>query len=62
MDSFERLTAHLAANHLDLTTDQLTFGEHLKFDPTTEKFLGHPEANHLLTREYRAPFTVPEKV
>ena len=62
LDSFERLTAHLAANDIDLTTNQLTFGEHLKFDPQTEKFIGHPEADKLLTREYRAPFVVPEKV
>ena len=61
-DSFDRLAAHLAANNLDLSTDQLTFGEHLKFDPTTEKFIGNAEADKLLTREYRAPFTVPEKI
>ncbi len=61
-DSFERLTAHLAANKLDPATEQLTFGEHLKFDPTTEKFIGNAEADKLLTREYRAPFVVPEKV
>ena len=62
LDSFDRLATHLAANKLDLATDQLTFGEHLKFDPKTEKFIGHPEADQLLTRAYRAPFVVPEKV
>jgi len=62
LDSFERLATHLAANNLDLTTDQLTSGEHLKFDPATERFIGHAAADQLLTREYRAPFTVPEKV
>ena len=61
-DSFDRLAAHLAANNVDISTDQLTFGEYLKFDPTTEKFIGNAEADKLLTREYRAPFTVPEKV
>ncbi len=61
-DSFERLSTHLAANKLDLTTDQLTLGEFLKFDPAAEKFIGNPEADKLLTREYRAPFIVPEKV
>ncbi len=61
-DSFDRLAAHLAANNLDLSTDQLTFGEYLKFDPTTERFIGNAEADKLLTREYRAPFVVPEKV
>ncbi len=62
LDSFDRLTAHLAANNIDLATDQLTFGQHLKFDPKTERFIGNPEADKLLTREYRAPFIVPEKV
>ena len=61
-DSFDRLATHLAANNVDISTDQLTFGEYLKFDPKTEKFIGNAEADKLLTREYRAPFTVPEKV
>ncbi len=62
MDSLERLTAHLGANGLDLDKDQLTLGEFLKMDPSTEKFLGNAAADKLLTREYRAPFIVPEKV
>ncbi len=61
-DSFDRLAAHLAANNVDISTDQLTFGEYLKFDPKTEKFIGNAEADKLLTREYRVPFIVPEKV
>jgi predicted dehydrogenase len=41
-----------------------TIGPTLTFDPATEKFTGeHAEAaNKLLTREYRAPFIVPETV
>ncbi|MCE9610041.1 MAG: Gfo/Idh/MocA family oxidoreductase [Chthoniobacter sp.] len=62
LDSFERLASHLTANNLDLATDQLTLGEHLKFDPATERFVGNAAADKLLTREYRAPFVVPEKV
>ena len=62
MDSFDRLATHLAANNVDIFTDQLAFGEYLKFDPKTEKFIGNAEADKLLTREYRAPFVVPEKV
>ena len=62
MDSLERLTTHLGANGLDLDKDQLTLGEFLKMDPVTEKFLGNAAADKLLTREYRAPFIVPEKV
>jgi hypothetical protein len=62
MDSFERLTTHLAANDVDLNIEKLTLGEFLKFDPKTEKFIGNKDADALLTRKYRAPFVVPEKV
>jgi predicted dehydrogenase len=34
----------------------------LRFDPATMKFVGDPEANAMLTRKYRAPYVVPEKV
>jgi len=33
-----------------------------KFDPQKEKFIGAPEADKLLTREYRKPFVVPKEV
>jgi hypothetical protein len=62
MDSFERLATHLAANDVDINVDQLALGEFLKFDPKTERFIGNAEADKMLTREYRAPYVVPEKV
>ncbi|MEO7651947.1 MAG: Gfo/Idh/MocA family oxidoreductase, partial [Bryobacteraceae bacterium] len=34
----------------------------IRFDPKTEKAIGDEEASHLLTRQYRKPFVVPEKV
>ena len=37
-------------------------GRTLDFDPVTMRFKGDAEANALLTREYRAPYVVPEKV
>jgi hypothetical protein len=37
-------------------------GRKLKFDGATEKFINDPEANKLLSKEYRKPFVVPEKV
>ena len=46
--------------NLDETTYQL--GRTLDFDPKTEKFIGDDEANKMLTRNYRKPFVVPEKV
>lgn len=62
VDSINRMIEHLAANNVDVKMDQLTLGEVLKMDPKTEKFIGNPEADKLLTREYRAPFIVPENV
>jgi len=41
---------------LESTTFRL--GRPLKLDPQTEKFIGDPEANRLLTRQYRKPFVV----
>lgn len=37
-------------------------GRTLTFDPATLTFPGDAEANALLTREYRAPYVVPERV
>jgi predicted dehydrogenase len=37
-------------------------GRRLKFDPAKETFIGDAEANRLLSREYRKPFGLPEKV
>jgi predicted dehydrogenase len=37
-------------------------GRPLKFDPLAERIVGDDEANRMLTRPYRAPFVVPDKV
>jgi predicted dehydrogenase len=37
-------------------------GRGLKFNGTTEKFVKDPEADKLLTRTYRKPFIVPDKI
>jgi predicted dehydrogenase len=37
-------------------------GRTLEFDPERMKFLNAPEADAMLTREYRKPFVVPENV
>jgi predicted dehydrogenase len=62
LDSLDRLATHLEANGVDLNVEKLTMGEFLKMDPKTEKFIGNPAADKQLTREYRAPYIVPEKV
>jgi predicted dehydrogenase len=62
LDAFERMADHLKRNEVDINSDKLTLGPLLTMDPKTEKFFGNKEADALLTREYRAPFVVPERV
>ena len=57
-----RMEEHLAANKVDLKTTPATLGAALRMDPATERFQDNAAANQMLTREYRAPFVVPEKV
>ena len=37
-------------------------GRKLAFDPKLMRFIGDAEANRMITREYRRPYVVPEKV
>ena len=37
-------------------------GRKLTFNGATEKFVNDPEADELLTRKYREPYVVPDKV
>jgi len=61
------LTCGIEEGHLSSTLPHLAniayrVGRKLKFDGKTEKFVGDAEADALLTRPYRAPFVIPEKV
>ena len=58
-ETFERTRKHLAENDVDLEKSPLTLGSLLRIDPEREAFLDNPEADALLTREYRRPFVVP---
>jgi len=62
--SFDRFLTHLDANGIDLKKTPAILGPMLEFDPYTEKFVGEfrKQANKLVTRDYRKPFVVPEKV
>jgi hypothetical protein len=62
LDSFERMAEHLQANDVNNANEPLALGEFLQMDPKTERFIGNANADKLLTREYRAPFVVPQKV
>jgi predicted dehydrogenase len=61
-ESFGRMEAHLSANKVNLRQTPLTLGPALKMNAETEQFTNNREANQLLTREYRKPFVIPEKV
>ena len=61
-EALGRMEQHLAANNVDLKQTPATLGAVLKMDPKAERFIGNPQAEQLLTREYRAPFVVPKKV
>lgn len=55
-------TAHLSSALAHLGNIAYRTGRVLRFDPKTEKFIGDKEANAMLTRKYRAPYLVPNKV
>jgi predicted dehydrogenase len=63
----ETLHGHIKEGHLSTSLCHLAnisyrVGESLKFAGKDEKFPGNSEANALLTRVYRKPYAVPEKV
>ncbi|HEQ60674.1 MAG TPA: Gfo/Idh/MocA family oxidoreductase, partial [Firmicutes bacterium] len=64
VETFDRFQEHLAANGVDLAKSQATLGPWLKMNPVRERFTGPyaREANRLISRDYREPFVVPEKV
>ncbi|WP_437186664.1 Gfo/Idh/MocA family protein [Planctomicrobium sp. SH668] len=57
--SFERMEQHLAANGVDISDPKLHVGPWLEMDPVQEKFISNPQADELLTREYRENYVVP---
>jgi predicted dehydrogenase len=62
----ERLRAPLHEGHLSTTLCHLgnisyRVGRSLKFDGTAERFVGDQEADGLLSRAYRAPYSLPDK-
>lgn len=55
-------SAHLSSGLAHLGNIAYRMGKVLTFDPTTEKFVNDTEADKMLTRNYRAPYIVPDKV
>ncbi len=68
LESLERFQDNLSANLIDLTKEDAFLGPWLEIDSNKEKFVDNGDysisrwANDLLTRQYREPFVVPEKV
>jgi predicted dehydrogenase len=64
MDSFDRMIEHLKVNEVDLEKELITMGPMLTMDPRTERFVGEYSdmANMYISRNYREPFVVPDKV
>ena len=63
-ESFERLIEHLSANRLGINKKVLALGPMLALDTGKERFTGpmSEEANRLISRKYRKPFVVSEKI
>ena len=61
-EAYDRMAAHLDANGVDITKDNVQLGVPLKFDPKKERFVDNAEANEMVTRNYRPPFVVPVQV
>ncbi len=67
-ESLRRFQENLFYNWIDVSSEDTVLGPWLTFDPDQEKFIDEDHynisfwANKLLTRNYRAPFIVPENV
>ena len=53
---------HLKDNGVSLDGLNYRLGRKLTFDAETESFVDDAEANQLLTRHYREPFVVPDRI
>jgi predicted dehydrogenase len=58
----EILEGHVSSALCHLANISYRLGRALEFDPKTETFKSDKDANALLTREYRYPFTMPDRV
>jgi predicted dehydrogenase len=61
-ETLARAVEHLQSNGVPLDDTNLTVGATLEIDPATEAVRNNDAANRLLTRQYRAPFVVPDRV
>ncbi|MDR3193828.1 MAG: Gfo/Idh/MocA family oxidoreductase [Tannerella sp.] len=55
-------SGHLSSALAHLGNISYRLGRQLTFDPVAERFIGDEDANQMLTREYRSPYVLPEKI
>ena len=55
-------TGHLSSALAHLGNISYRLGRQLTFDPVAERFIGDEEANNMLTKRYRSPYLLPEKI
>jgi hypothetical protein len=67
-EAFDRFSAHLTANGVDVAKTAVTLGPVLEMQPDEERFVSSSSydmgawANRMLRDSYRAPFVMPEQV
>jgi predicted dehydrogenase len=61
-ETLARMAEHLKGNVVPLDRLNYRLGRKVTFDGGTESFVGDAEANQLLTRTYRPPFVVPDRM
>jgi hypothetical protein len=59
-DAVARMREHLKDNGVRLEEETYRVGRFLRIDAETETIIDDPEANALLTRNDRAPYTLPK--
>ncbi|MFN7932076.1 MAG: Gfo/Idh/MocA family oxidoreductase [Bryobacteraceae bacterium] len=53
---------HISASLCHMANISYRTGRKLQFDPAKERFVNDNDANRLISRHYRAPYVVPERV
>ena len=61
-ESLDTIKENCLAAGVRLEETFYRLGRVLDFDETTERFIDDDQANTMLTRDYRQPFVVPERV
>jgi len=53
---------HHSCSLIHMANTSYRLGRSLDFDPKTQRYVRDDEANKMLTRNYRKPFVIPERV